>query len=276
MSFSSFLTVEFSFRSLICMSTPNSLNNRTFSWIVVIDVNPAEYRSVSTPNASVPITPLTMSNIFCWTSFSGGVRSSAWISGFGSLRLSTLLLTLSGMASICMVTAGTMYGGFLSAMNELSSFTSILESDTTYAAMNFPPEGASNAATVASLIPGNSRMTFSTSVSSILNPLTLTCPSFLPMYSIAPSGSHLTMSPVRYARRYFCSLQNGLTMKTSEVLSGLFRYPLVTCGPATTSSPGIPTGSWRPFLSMMYALMLSLGLPIGHSGLSSLTFWYVT
>ena len=110
------------------------------------------------------------------------------MTGVGSILRFTFWFWFSGMLSICIVEAGTMYGGFCFPMNSFSSFTSTGWLLTTYAAMNFPPVGLSKACTVASLMPGNWRMTASTSFSSMRKPRIFTCPSLRPTNCILPSG----------------------------------------------------------------------------------------
>ena len=137
--------------------------------------------------------PAIMSNNSCSSTFIGALTAStasAFFSGLGRARLLTFWFWLRGMASICIVTAGTMYGGFSSRMKLLSASMSIFSSLTMYAAMNLPvpSPSMSKACTVASLMPGNSRMMDSTSFSSMRKPRIFTCPSLLPTNSMLPSG----------------------------------------------------------------------------------------
>ena len=74
-------------------------------------------------------------------------------SGFGSARLFTLRFWLYGIASICIVTAGTIYGGFSARIKSFIFSMSIFSSEQIYAAIYLPPAGLSYAATVASVMP---------------------------------------------------------------------------------------------------------------------------
>ena len=138
------------------------------------------------------------SNNFCCTSFCGLMISAAFLSGIGRAFLFTFWFWFSGILSICMVTAGTTYGGFVSLIKLFKALISTSLSDTTYAAIYFPPPCSSKATTVASLIPGYLLITSSTSESSIRKPLILTWESFLPMIWIFPSGRYLATSPEWY------------------------------------------------------------------------------
>ena len=122
----------------------------------------------------IPRSSETTAQIFFCTSVEGGTISSSSKTGGGSFLLSTLLFTLSGIFSICIIEDGTIYGGFVERIKSARAFFSISLSDTMYAASIFPPAGLSTAITVASFTSLNSRIIFSTSVSSILNPRTFT------------------------------------------------------------------------------------------------------
>jgi len=86
---------------------------------------------VFTPNASLPITEATRSNSFCWVAFCGFLASSNFRSGTGSARLFTFWFCVIGILSICIVTAGTIYGGFSARINSFSASTETGWSETT-------------------------------------------------------------------------------------------------------------------------------------------------
>ena len=82
-----------------------------------IDVPPMAKKLSSAKTSSSPNTSAKMSQSFFSISLDG--ISPAFLLdgvGTGSFLLSTLLLTFSGILGICMVTDGTMYGGFLAPM----------------------------------------------------------------------------------------------------------------------------------------------------------------
>ena len=106
-SLSSFSMVLLSLTSLDLNGIPNSFERSTLKRMLPMDVSPAWKRSVSIPNLSVPSTSDAILNMRFWMSVFGGVALPKSIVGTGSFLLSTLLFTLSGMLSSCIVTAGT-------------------------------------------------------------------------------------------------------------------------------------------------------------------------
>ena len=113
------------------------------------------------------------------------------------------------------------------------------------------------AITTQSLIFPISRILFSISPSSILNPLIFTCSSIRPRYSIFPSGNHLARSP----ERYILPSPNGFFTNFSAVNSGLLRYPRANPSPAMHNSPGIPIPQ-RLFPFAIYIFAFAIGFPI--------------
>ncbi len=151
---SNWTTVGFSLISFVLIATSNFFARSTLSFIALIEVSPANWISVVTPNSLCPIASAMQSQIRCCISFFGGIISSTAFCGFGRARLLTFWFWFNGIRSICIVTAGAIYGGFVSIIKAFSFSVSICSSDTTYAAIYLPPPSSSNAATVASLIPG--------------------------------------------------------------------------------------------------------------------------
>ena len=164
----------------------------------------------------------------------------------GSARLSSLPFLVTGIASICIMYAGTMYSGSSAIRLSLMYDGVISSSLVKYAYSALSPVLSVLAMTALSFIFSSSRMRLSISPGSIRNPLIFTCSSIRPRYSIFPSESHIARSPVRYI---FPS-PNGESTNFSAVCSGLFRYPLANPAPVIHSSPGTPIPQ-RVFPSIM-------------------------
>ncbi len=118
-----------------------------------MDVPPISKKSSSAYTFSRPRTPANISHSLDSTGPDGSLPALLGSDeGSGSLLLSTLPLTVIGMESSWMKWAGTMYGGLALLMKSARPLKSTGESETTYAVMDFPPAGSSNAFTVASFM----------------------------------------------------------------------------------------------------------------------------
>src|SRR6185295_11210925 len=100
--------------------------------------------------------------------------------------------------------------------------------------------------------------TLSISPNSIRCPLTFTCSSRLPKYSISPSPLHLTSSPVRYSRSPSPYL---LGTNFIAVSAALPRYPRANPSPPMYSSPLTPIGTSSPSPLLTYNCVLPIPPP---------------
>src|SRR5215467_12777387 len=157
-----------------------------------------------------------------------------------------------------------MYSGsfpFIPFRNSLP-LTSAPSSFTTYPTNLLLPPSSSLATTTHSLTPACSLSAASTSPNSMRYPLTFTCSSLLPTYSICPSLLYRHTSPVRYNRSPPDSLY-GFGTNRSAVNSGLLKYPRANPSLPMYSSPATPTGATPRLSSSTYAVQLLIGTPIG-------------
>ena len=100
--------------------------------VTMRDVPPSSKKLSVAPTLSMDRIPAKMSQKSFSTSPSGATysRSSTWICGAGRARRFTFWFWFNGMASICIVAAGTMYGGLRSLMKAFSACTSTFSSLT--------------------------------------------------------------------------------------------------------------------------------------------------
>src|SRR5215467_10492749 len=141
------------------------------------------------------------------------------------------------------------------------ALTACSSSTTTYATNLLLPPSSSLATTTHSLTPDCSLSAASTSPNSIRYPLTFTCSSLLPTYSISPPSLYRHTSPVRYNLSP-PSTPYGFGTNRSAVNSGLLKYPRASPSPPMYSSPATPTGTTPIRSSTTYAVVLLIGPPI--------------
>ena len=102
---------------------------RLFIWIAnlmaMIEVRPAKPSNVVTPKSRLLMMAAIILCSSCSSTFIGTFSCTASLaacfSGLGNAFLSTFMFWFRGIFSICMVTAGTIYGGFSSRIKRLSA-----------------------------------------------------------------------------------------------------------------------------------------------------------
>eukprot|EP00252_Welwitschia_mirabilis_P021120 TRINITY_DN5322_c0_g1_i1.p2 TRINITY_DN5322_c0_g1~~TRINITY_DN5322_c0_g1_i1.p2 ORF type:complete len:245 (-),score=-42.59 TRINITY_DN5322_c0_g1_i1:1151-1885(-) len=159
--------------------------------------------------------------------FTGSDRALSLSKNFCALPVAVF-----GMEATTTTVLGTMKPGSLCLQNRTISDCHFSESappDTTTNAHGVSPQcGSGRATTAASTTAGCEYSTDSTSTLLIFSPPEMMISFDRSLISIYPSGCRTATSPVR----------NHPPVKARAVASGLCRYPIISVGPRSITSPG--------------------------------------
>src|SRR5215216_3568653 len=181
--------------------------------------------------------------------------------GSGNALRSSFPLAVIGSFSSLTISLGTIHSGSFSLSLLLTPSSPPPSSISTYPTSLLPLLTSSLTSTTAAFTPSPLLISSSISPNSILCPLTFTCWSILPRYSILPSPLTFARSPVPYILFPLPPLtQSGLYL--AAVSSAPFIYPLPTPAPPIHSSPSIPIPPSSPSLLLTYPIVFLITRPI--------------